>query len=62
MINDACATYALLSILLNRSKDIDIGDELRNLKNFTMEMSSKDRGWAIGNSELIRIAHNSFAR
>ena len=62
MINDACATYALLSILLNRAKDIEIGDELKNLKSFCMEMSNKDRGWAIGNSELIRISHNSFAR
>jgi ubiquitin carboxyl-terminal hydrolase L5 len=62
MINDACATYALLSILLNRAKDIEIGDELRNLKAFCLEMSNKDRGWAIGNSELIRISHNSFAR
>lgn len=46
---------------MNR-KDIDIGDELKNLKIFSMDMNSKDKGWAIGNSELIRITHNSFAR
>ena len=34
VINDACATYALLSILMNR-KDVDIGDELRNLRAFS---------------------------
>jgi ubiquitin carboxyl-terminal hydrolase L5 len=62
VINDACATYALLSILINRAKDLDIGDELRNLKDFTLALDSKDRGWAIGNSEVIRGAHNSFAR
>lgn len=47
---------------MNRTKDIEIGDELRNLRDFSMEMSAKDKGWAIGNSESIRIAHNSFAR
>ena len=62
VINDACATYALLSILMNRSKDIQIGDELKNVKDFSMALSGKDRGWAIGNSELIRQAHNSFTR
>lgn len=46
---------------MNR-KDIDIGNELRNLRDFSIEMSSKDKGWAIGNSEIIRLAHNSFAR
>ena len=25
-------------------------------------MSSKDKGWTIGNSDLIRESHNSFAR
>jgi len=39
---------------LNRSKDLEIGDELKNLKEFSLVLSSKDRGWAIGNSEVIR--------
>lgn len=25
-------------------------------------MSSKDKGWTLGNSDLIRESHNSFAR
>ena len=25
-------------------------------------MSSKDKGWTIGNSDIIREVHNSFAR
>ena len=62
VINDACATYALLSILMNRSKDLDIGSELRNLKDFSVGLPSKDKGWSIGNSEVIRAAHNSFTR
>ena len=52
----------MLSILLNRFKDIDVGDELRNLRDFGLTLSSKDKGWAIGNSEKIRLSHNSFAR
>lgn len=47
---------------MNRSKEIDIGDELKNLKMFSIEMNSKDRGLALGNSDKIREAHNSFAR
>ena len=54
VINDACATYALLSILLNRQKDIEVGEELKNLRSFSIEMNSKDKGWAIGNSDLVR--------
>jgi len=47
---------------MNKSKDIEIGDELTNLRNFSIELPGKDRGWAIGGSDVIRTAHNSFAR
>jgi ubiquitin carboxyl-terminal hydrolase L5 len=40
VINDACATYALLSILMNRAKELDLGDELRNLRDFTLGLPS----------------------
>ena len=62
MINNACATQAICSILMNRTKDIEIGDELKNLRDFSLEMNPKDKGWAIGNSEVIRTAHNGFSR
>ena len=62
VINNACATQAILSILMNCTDRVDIGSELTNLRNFSMALGFADRGHAIGNSEQIRQTHNSFAR
>ena len=62
MINNACATQAIISVLLNASDKIELGETLTQFKTFTLELDPKTRGEVLQNSENIRDAHNSFHR
>ncbi|GBP47751.1 Ubiquitin carboxyl-terminal hydrolase isozyme L5 [Eumeta japonica] len=63
VINNACATQALINLLLNcNHPDLNLGSELSQLKEFSMSFDPKMRGLTISNSDTIRKAHNSVAR
>lgn len=63
MINNACATQALLSILFNVAHpDLQLGETLSEFKEFCSSFNPQLKGLALSNSEAIRTVHNSFAR
>ncbi|RDH27634.1 ubiquitin carboxyl-terminal hydrolase [Aspergillus welwitschiae] len=59
--SNACASVALLNIV-NNIKGIDLGENLRSFKDFTMPFTPALRGDAISNFEFVKRIHNSFAR
>lgn len=63
MINNACATQAILSVLLNcKHSDVSLGPNLEEFKNFCQSFDANMRGLALSNSDVIREVHNSFSR
>ncbi|KAL7305674.1 hypothetical protein TKK_0001931 [Trichogramma kaykai] len=63
VINNACATQAIISVLMNtKHDDIQLGPNLEEFKSFCQAFDSNMRGLALSNSDLIRKVHNSFAR
>ncbi|OMH86011.1 Ubiquitin carboxyl-terminal hydrolase isozyme L5 [Zancudomyces culisetae] len=61
IVPNACATQAILSILLN-NKAVDIGEQLGEFKAFTTDLPPDMRGLALSNSEMIKKVHNSFGK
>ncbi|XP_023028153.1 ubiquitin carboxy-terminal hydrolase L5 [Leptinotarsa decemlineata] len=63
VIENACATQAILSVLLNcRHTDLKLGHTLSELKDFCQGFDANMKGLTISNSQVIRTVHNSFAR
>uniref|UniRef100_A0AAR2J726 Ubiquitin carboxyl-terminal hydrolase n=1 Tax=Pygocentrus nattereri TaxID=42514 RepID=A0AAR2J726_PYGNA len=63
VINNACATQAIVSVLLNCSHpDMHLGETLTEFREFSLSFDAAMKGLALSNSEVIRQVHNSFAR
>lgn len=63
VIENACATQAILSVLLNcRHPDVKLGATLLELKEFCQGFDANMKGLTISNSQVISSVHNSFAR
>lgn len=60
-IQNACATQAVLNVLLNKSEAVELGEEIGNFKSFVTGFDSELCGETISNSDLIRKVHNSFS-
>ncbi|RCI13730.1 hypothetical protein L249_8175 [Ophiocordyceps polyrhachis-furcata BCC 54312] len=61
-IQNACATQALLSLIMNKTDEVEIGSSMSDFRDFTMPLPAEFRGEALSNSDLIRDVHNGFAR
>ncbi|KAF0977211.1 hypothetical protein FDP41_003864 [Naegleria fowleri] len=65
IVTNACATQAILSILMNidtTTEKVELGEELTQFKSFSLGLPPDVIGETIGASEMIKEAHNSFAR
>jgi ubiquitin carboxyl-terminal hydrolase L5 len=60
--DNACATIALLNILMNAPSGVDIGEHLQQFKQFSIGMTPATCGLAIDNFQFIKDIHNSFGR
>lgn len=63
VINNACATQAVLSVLLNTTHEhLKLGSTLADFKEFTSAFDPHLKGLALSNCDIIRNVHNSFSR
>jgi ubiquitin carboxyl-terminal hydrolase L5 len=58
---NSCATLAMINILMNDA-DIEIGEHLRQFKDFTKDFDPYQRGEAFASFDFVKKIHNTFAK
>ncbi|ANQ08085.1 Ubiquitin c-terminal hydrolase [Plasmodium coatneyi] len=58
VIPNACATQAILSIVLN--KEVELNEEIKNIKSFSSNFDSSMKGLTLSNCNFLRNIHNSY--
>ncbi|KAF3004920.1 hypothetical protein E8E13_006957 [Curvularia kusanoi] len=58
---NSCATLAMINIVMN-STEIEIGEHLRQFKDFTKDFTPYQRGEAFASFDFVKKIHNSFAK
>jgi ubiquitin carboxyl-terminal hydrolase L5 len=60
---NSCATLAMIHTLMNTdNKDIDIGEHMRQFKEYSKDLSPFHRGQAFASWRYVKKIHNSFAK
>ncbi|KAK9460067.1 ubiquitin carboxyl-terminal hydrolase [Lipomyces oligophaga] len=67
VVDNACGSVALLNIVLNACENfsetsLDIGQHLKQFKEFTTTFNPANRGSALANFDFLRQNHNKYAR
>ena len=63
VINNACATQAILSVLMNiDDPSVVLGSTIQDFKEFCGSFDAGMKGLTLSNSDQIRSVHNSFSR
>ena len=60
---NSCATLAMIHTLLNTdNEDIDIGEHMRQFKDYSKDLTPFHRGQAFASWQFVKNIHNSFAK
>ncbi|KAG0344780.1 ubiquitin carboxyl-terminal hydrolase [Podila humilis] len=62
VIPNACATQAILSVVMNAPPSLDLGPVLHDFRDFTKDFDSMNKGLAMTNCKSLRENHNNLAR